>query len=73
MCMHMVKITSQEFIWILRWSFHGIVKGEDHLTKRSCLQNTANTTVHATFTTTTTSIATTCRAKSIEMKIFRTI
>ena len=47
-----------------------MLKGEYHLTKRQYGHPTANTTVLVAFTTTTTtSIYTTCKAKSIERKI----
>ena len=45
-------------------------QGEDELTNRQWMHATANT---ATANTTITSIATTCKAKSIEMKISRSI
>ena len=66
----------------IRWSsfnwksevFQRMLKGEDHLNKRQYAHITANTTVTVTFTSITTiPIATTCRAKSTEMKISRSI
>ena len=51
-----------------------MLKEEDHLTKRQYMHTIANATVTATLpTATTTSIGTTCRAKSIGMKISRSI
>ena len=46
-----------------------MLKGEDHSIKWQYLRPTANPTVIASSTTTTTSIATTYKAKSTEMKI----
>ena len=75
MCMYIVENSvSQESIGVLSWNFQRLLKEEDNLTKRRYVHTTANTTITATFPiTTTTSIVTTCRAKSIVMKILRNI
>ena len=75
MCMHIVKIAYlKNRFWVLSWNFQRMLKGEDHLTKRQHVYNTTITTATATFpTATTTSIATTCKAKSIGMQITRSI
>ena len=62
----------QELIWVLSWNFQRMLKGDDHVTKRQYVHTTADTTVTATFTTTT-SIAIIFKAKSIEIKISRSI
>ena len=46
-----------------------MLKGEDNFTKREYVHISTNSTITATFTTSTTSIATACKAKSIHMKI----
>ena len=59
-----------------------MLKGEDQLTKRKYVRTITNATTTATFSSfttpitiapTTTSIATNCNVKSIEMKISRSI
>ena len=58
---------SQESIRVLSWNFQRILKGDGHPTKKQYMHTAANTTVTAT----TTFVATTCEAKSIEMRISR--
>ena len=71
---HCQNSISQGLIWALSWNFKGILKGEDYLTKRQYVHNTVNTTATATFNTTTIAcVSTTCTAKSIEMKLSRSI
>ena len=69
---HCQNSVSQELVWVIGWDFQRILKGRDHLTKRQYVHTTANITATATFTSTT-SIATTCRARSIEKTISRSI
>ena len=69
---------SSELICALSWNSHRILKGEDHLTSRQYVDTTTTTTATATFTSSTivpitTSTATTCKVKSIDMKISRSI
>ena len=65
------KGVSQEWIWVLSWNFQRMLKGEDQLTKRGYVHTTSFTTISVA--STTISIATTCKAKSIKMKISRGI
>ena len=72
---------SSELFYVLSWNSQRMLKGEDQLTKRQYVHTTTNTTTAAIFTSfttisvasTTISIATTCKAKSIKMKISRGI
>ena len=70
---------SSELICELSWNSQRILKGEDQLTKRQYLHTNINTTT-AIFTSSavtnapiTNSIPTTCKVKSIKMKISRSI
>ena len=81
----MSKYVAQETIWVLRWNFQGMPKGEDCLTKSQFNAHyfyaavTATFTIATTATTTTTttgaatSVATTCKVKRTELKISRSI
>ena len=60
---HCRKSVSQELICVLNWNFQRMLKGEDHLTKRKYVHAITNTSVTATFTTT--SIETTCKGNEL--------
>ena len=67
---------SQELVWVLSWNFQRMLKGEHHLTIRQFVHNTANTAVTFASTATTsmtTFTATTCKAKSTDTNISRSI
>ena len=71
---HCQNSVSQELIGVLSWNLQRMLIWEDRLTKRQYVHTTVNTTATAIFTTANTaSIATTCRAKSIGIKISRSI
>ena len=85
--MHYVHLDYQnnvslEFVCVFSWNCQRILKGEDQFSKRQYVHTTTNTTATAIFTRstsaitiapTTASIASTCKVKSINMKISRSI
>ena len=66
---------SQELTWIFSWNFQRLLKWENQLTKRqyahavTILPLLLYSSSTITITPTTTSLATTCKVKSINMKI----
>ena len=68
---HCQNSVPQEFIWVLSWKFHKILKGEYHLTKRQYVDTTANSTITTIFTTNT-SIATNLGLKVLK-RVFQEV
>ena len=58
-----------KWVWVLSRNFQRILKEEDQMTNRQCVDDTAKTKTTAIATPTTSSISTTTRGKSTKMQV----